>query len=44
MYNQILATVMANSNGKLLDSLSRNDAAVELCSGKFNAAYCRYPE
>jgi hypothetical protein len=28
------------SEGKLLDSLPRNDAMTELCSGKFNVAYC----
>jgi hypothetical protein len=32
--------VKAISTGKLLDSLPRNDAVAELCSGKFNVAYC----
>jgi hypothetical protein len=38
--NQFLAIVKATSTGKLLDSLPRNDAVAELCSGKFNVAYC----
>jgi hypothetical protein len=28
------------SNGKLLDSLPKSDAEAELCSGKFQVAYC----
>jgi hypothetical protein len=39
---QFLAKVKAISTGKLLDSLLRNDAVVELCSGKFNVAYCLF--
>jgi hypothetical protein len=31
----------ATCTGKLLDSLSRNDAVAELCSGKFSVAFCR---
>jgi hypothetical protein len=42
--NQFLAKVKATSTGKLLYCLSRNDAVAELCSGKFNMAYCRDPE
>jgi hypothetical protein len=38
--NQFLAKVTATSTGKLFDSLPRNDAVAELCSGKFNVAYC----
>jgi hypothetical protein len=38
---QFLAKVKATSTSKLLDSLSRNDAWAELCSGEFNVAYCR---
>jgi hypothetical protein len=38
---QFLAKVNATSTGKQLDSLSRNDAVAELCSGKFNMANCR---
>jgi hypothetical protein len=34
----------ATSTGKLLDSLPRNDAVVELYIGEFNVAYCRDPE
>jgi hypothetical protein len=41
---QFLAKVKATSTGKLLDSLPRNDAVVELCSGQFNVAYCRDPD
>jgi hypothetical protein len=41
---QFLVKVTATSTGKLLDSLPRNDAVVELCSGEFNEAYCRDPE
>jgi hypothetical protein len=37
---QFLAEVKATSAGKLLDSLPRDDAVVELCSGEFNVAYC----
>jgi hypothetical protein len=40
---QFLAKVKAISTGKLLDSLPRNNAVVELCSGEFNVAYCRDP-
>jgi hypothetical protein len=36
---QFLAKVKATSTGKLLDSLPRNDAVVELCSCEFNVAY-----
>jgi hypothetical protein len=36
--------VKATSNGKLLDSMATNDALAELCSGKFNVAYCHDPE
>jgi hypothetical protein len=32
--------VKATSAGKLLDSLPGNSAMEELCSGKFNVAYC----
>jgi hypothetical protein len=39
-----LAKVNATSPGQLLDSLLRNDAAVGLCPGEFNEAYCRDPE
>jgi hypothetical protein len=38
---QFLAKVKATNTGKLLDSLSRNDAVTELCSGKYNVDYCR---
>jgi hypothetical protein len=41
---QFLAKAKATSTGKLLDSLPRNDAMVELCSGEFNVAYCRDPK
>jgi hypothetical protein len=41
---QFLVKVKATSTGKLLDSLPRNDAVVELSSGKFNVAYCRDPK
>jgi hypothetical protein len=41
---QFLAKVETTSTGELLDSLLRNDAMAELCSGKFNVAYCRDPE
>jgi hypothetical protein len=34
--------VKATSTGKLPDSLPRNNAVAELCSRKFNVAYCRY--
>jgi hypothetical protein len=37
---QFLAKVKALCTGKLLDSLPRNNAVAELCSGKFNVAYC----
>jgi hypothetical protein len=37
---QFLAKVKATSTGKLLDSLPRNDAVAELCSGELNVAYC----
>jgi hypothetical protein len=33
--------VKAISTGQLPDSLPRNDAVVEKCSGKLNVAYCR---
>jgi hypothetical protein len=39
-----LAKVKANSTGKQLDSLPWNDTVTELCSGKYNVAYCRDPE
>jgi hypothetical protein len=39
-----LVKMKATSTGKLLDSLLRNDAVAELCSGKFNMAYCHAPE
>jgi hypothetical protein len=42
--NQFLAKVKTTSIGELLDSLPRNDAVVELCSGKLDVAYCREPE
>jgi hypothetical protein len=32
------------NTGELSDSLPRNDAVFELCSGEYNVAYCRYPE
>jgi hypothetical protein len=35
---QFLPKVKASSTGKLLDSLPRNDAVAELCSGKFKVA------
>jgi hypothetical protein len=41
---QFLAKVKATSTGKLPDSLSRNNAVAELCSGKFNVAYCHDPK
>jgi hypothetical protein len=41
---QFLAKVNATSTGKLFDSLPRNDAVVELCSGEFNVTFCRDPE
>jgi hypothetical protein len=41
---QFLAKVKGTTTGKLLNSLSRNDAVAELCSGKFNVAYCRDPK
>jgi hypothetical protein len=41
IYRSFLDKVKATSTGKLLDSLPRNDAVAELCSGKFNVAYCR---
>jgi hypothetical protein len=36
--------VKATRTGKLLDSLPRNDAAAEDCSGKFNVAHFREPD
>jgi hypothetical protein len=42
--HQFLIEVTATSIGKLLESLSRNNAVAELCSHEFNVAYCRYPE
>jgi hypothetical protein len=41
---QFLAKVKATITGKPTDSLTRNDVLAELCSGKFNVAYCRDPE
>jgi hypothetical protein len=41
---QFLAKVKATSTGKLLDSLPRNNAVVELCCGEFNVAYCFDPQ
>jgi hypothetical protein len=42
---QFLAKEKATSTGKLLDSLSRKGAVVELCSGEFIVAkYCCDPE
>jgi hypothetical protein len=41
---QFLAKLKANCTCKLLDSLPRNDALAELCSGKFNVAYCCDPK
>jgi hypothetical protein len=41
---QFLEEVRATSTGKLLYSLPRNDAVAELCSSKFNVAFCRDPE
>jgi hypothetical protein len=43
-FDQFLTKVKATSTGKLLDSLPRNDVVAELCSGKFNMAYCHDPE
>jgi hypothetical protein len=41
---QFLAKMKATSTGKLLDSLPRNNAATELCSGKSSVVYCHDPE
>jgi hypothetical protein len=41
---QFFAKVKATSTGKLLDSLPRNDAVAELCSGEFNVTYCHDQE
>jgi hypothetical protein len=41
---KFFAKVKATSTGKLLDSLTRNDAMTELSSGKYNVAYCLDPE
>jgi hypothetical protein len=41
---QFLVKDKATSTGKLLDSLPKNDAVAELCSGLFNVAYCHHPE
>jgi hypothetical protein len=41
---QFCAKVKVTSTGKLLDSLHRNNAVVEQCSGEFNVAHCRDPE
>jgi hypothetical protein len=38
------ANVLNDCADKLLDSLSRNDAVVELCCGKVNEAYFRDQE
>jgi hypothetical protein len=38
---QFLTKVETISSGLLLNSLPRNDDVAELCSGKFNVAYCR---
>jgi hypothetical protein len=38
---QFFAKVKATSTGKLFDGLPRKEAMAELCSGKFNVAYCR---
>jgi hypothetical protein len=40
---QFLAKGKATSTGKLLDSLPRNNAVVELFSGEFSVAYCCDP-
>jgi hypothetical protein len=37
---QFFSKVKATSTGKLHNSLPRNDAANELCSGEFKMAYC----
>jgi hypothetical protein len=37
---QFLVKVKATSTGKLVDSLPRKDAVVELCSKDLKAAYC----
>jgi hypothetical protein len=39
---QFLAKVKATSTGKLLNSLPRNSAVAELCSGKFIVAYSEW--
>jgi hypothetical protein len=44
LWHVFLTKVKATSIGNLLDSLPRNDAVVELCSGEFNVAYCCDPE
>jgi hypothetical protein len=41
---QFLVKVKATSTGILLDSLPRNDAVVELCSGELNVAYYHDPK
>jgi hypothetical protein len=41
---QFLTKIKATSAGNLFISLSRNGAVAELCSGKFNEAYCCDPE
>jgi hypothetical protein len=41
---QYLAKVKTTSTCKLLDSLVMNGAVAELCSGKFNVAFCRDPD
>jgi hypothetical protein len=41
---QFLAKVKGTSTGKLFDSMPRNEAVAELCSGRFNVAYCPDPE
>jgi hypothetical protein len=38
---QFLVKVKATSTGKLLDSMLRNNGVAEMCSGKFNVAYCK---
>jgi hypothetical protein len=41
---QFLVEVKATTTGKLFESLPRNIAVAELCSGEFNMAYCHDPE
>jgi hypothetical protein len=41
---QFLAIVKVTNTGKLLDSMPRNNAVAELCSGKFGLTDCLDPE